>query len=127
MSEKVGSSLKLIGDYRLVKGEYCHGRFFTVLTLLLFLSFGISIFLTPSHIKADDSPFISPTNRGDTGLIEIPSARVLKKHTYRIGASQEDPYRYFFGAISPFRGLEIGGRITEVIGVEAFEEFGDLR
>ena len=29
-----------------------------------------------------------------------------------------------YGAISPFRGLEIGGRITEVLGVEAFEEFG---
>jgi hypothetical protein len=114
----------LIGDYRLVKGEYYHGRFFAVLTLLLSLSFGVSISLIPSYIKADDSPFISPTNRGDTGLIEIPSARVLKKHTYRIGASQADPYRYYYGVISPFEGLEIGGRITEVLGVEAFEDLG---
>ncbi|MCP3676910.1 MAG: YjbH domain-containing protein [Deltaproteobacteria bacterium] len=107
-----------------MKGEYCYGRFFAVFTLLLSLSFGVSILLSPSYIKADDSPFISPTNRGDTGLIEIPSARVLKKETYRIGASQAEPYRHYYGVISPFKGLEIGGRITEVLGVEAFEDLG---
>ena len=51
--------------------------------------------------------------------MEIPTARVLREGDYRLGVSQIDPYRYYYGVISPFKGLEIGGRITEVLDVPA--------
>lgn len=71
---------------------------------------------------ADDAPFMYSSNRGDTGLMEIPTARIMKKNSFRLGFSQADPYRYYYGAISPLKGLEINGRITEVMGVQAADE-----
>ncbi len=68
---------------------------------------------------AGDEPFDGPANWGGTGLMEIPTARVLREGRYRVGAAQMDPYRYYYGAVSPLKGLEIGGRITEVLGVPA--------
>jgi hypothetical protein len=65
--------------------------------------------------RAADAPFNGPANWGGTGLMETPTARVLKEGRYRIGVSQIDPYRYYYGAVSPLKGLEIGGRITEVL------------
>jgi opacity protein-like surface antigen len=52
--------------------------------------------------------------------MEIPTARVLKENRYRLGFSQVKPYRYYYGAISPFKGLEVDLRITEVLNVPAF-------
>jgi len=66
-----------------------------------------------------DEPFVSPSNWGGTGLMEIPTARVLGENSYRLGISQVRPYRYYYGAVSPLRGLEIDGRITEVLDVPA--------
>jgi hypothetical protein len=51
--------------------------------------------------------------------MEIPTARVIKENSYRIGASQIDPYRYYYMTFSPFKGIEINGKITEIIGVKA--------
>lgn len=48
--------------------------------------------------------------------MEIPSARVMRVNSYRIGINQVDPYRYYYAAIGLFPGLEIDGRITEVFG-----------
>ncbi len=77
-------------------------------------------------VTADDAPFIYSSNRGDTGLMEIPTARIMKKNSFRLGFSQSDPYRYYYGAISPLKGLEINGRITEVMGVKSIDEdWGD--
>lgn len=71
---------------------------------------------------AADAPFAGAANWGGTGLMEIPTARVLSEGRYRVGASQIDPYRYYYGAVSPFAGLEIGGRVTEILGVPALLE-----
>ena len=70
-------------------------------------------------LLADDEPFTGPTNWGATGLIETPTARVLKEGRYRLGASQADPDRWFYGAVSPLRGLEIDGRVTEIFDTQA--------
>ncbi len=64
--------------------------------------------------------------------MEIPTARVMKENSYRLGFSQVKPYRYYYGAISPLKGLEIAGRITEVTGVPGFDEtdgnsYGDYK
>jgi hypothetical protein len=75
----------------------------------------------PVPACAGDEPFITPSNWGGTGLMEIPTARVLKEDSYRLGYSQIDPYRNYYGAVSPLKGLEVDLRITEVMGVPAFD------
>ena len=87
---------------------------FTIGAVLIFLS-------SLSVSFASDGPFTSPSNWGTTGLMEIPTARIIKENSFRLGISQIKPYRYYYGTISPYKGLEIGGRITEVIGVPGFE------
>jgi len=84
---------------------------FCILLTAYYLLFSISAF-------ASDEPFTFASNRGDTGIMEIPTARVMRRHTYRLGYSQIKPYRYYFGAISPMKGLEIVGRVTEILGTE---------
>lgn len=54
--------------------------------------------------------------------MEIPTARVMKEGRFRIGVSQIDPYRYYYGAVSPWEGFEIDGRVTETLGVEASKD-----
>lgn len=70
-------------------------------------------------VSASDEPLTGPSNRGDTGLMEIPTARVIKKNRYRVGAGQVDPYRFYYIVISPLDRLEITGRVTEILGVKA--------
>ncbi|MBI5575246.1 MAG: YjbH domain-containing protein [Deltaproteobacteria bacterium] len=62
-----------------------------------------------------DEPFTYPSNLGLTGLLETPTARVMKENRYRVGASWAHPYRTYFGAVGIFPRIEISGRITEVI------------
>ena len=68
---------------------------------------------------AGDDPFTSPANWGATGLMETPTARVLEYAKYRVGLSQVYPYRYYYGTVSPLLGLEINGRLTEVLDTSA--------
>ena len=70
-------------------------------------------------VYASDEPFTGPANWGGTGLMEIPTARVMKENRYRVGFAQVHPYRYYYLALSPIKGLEIDGRITEIRGVPA--------
>jgi hypothetical protein len=51
--------------------------------------------------------------------MEIPTARIMKEDTYRVGANQIYPYRTYFVTFSPFEWMELGGRVTEIIGVSA--------
>jgi hypothetical protein len=74
----------------------------------------------PAAAGAADAPFTGASNWGGTGLMAVPTARVLDYGTYRVGAAQVHPYRYYYGAVSPLPGIEIDGRITEVIGVPGF-------
>lgn len=73
-----------------------------------------------TEVFAADEPFTGPANWGATGLMETPTARVMRERALRIGAAQIDPYRYYYVAFSPLAGLEINGRITEIIGVPGF-------
>jgi len=96
----------------------------------------ILIFITLSSIdshntSASDEPFISPNNWGITGLMDIPTARFLKENHARIGLSQIYPYRYYYGTIGIFDGVEISGRLTEVldsvITTPGWEEYGNYK
>ena len=93
-----------------------------------FFAFTVSPFshspILPSfHLlcHASDEPFLGPANWGGTGLMEIPTARVIKENTFRLGAAEVYPYRYYYGALGILPGLEIDGRVTEIVGVKAFE------
>jgi hypothetical protein len=66
-----------------------------------------------------DEPFTFPSNLGLTGLLETPTARVMRENRYRVGASQVHPYRTYFGTVGLFERLEVNGRVTEIIGVPA--------
>jgi hypothetical protein len=83
--------------------------YFVILLLLLLVG----------NAAAADGPFDGPSNWGATGLMEIPTARVMRQGRFRFGAGQADPYRTYSFAIAPLEGLEIDGRVTEVIGVPA--------
>ncbi len=71
--------------------------------------------------RAGDEPFTGPSNFGLTGLLEIPTARVMPVNRYRFGATQVRPYRFYYGTVGLFERLEVNGAITEVIGVPAFQ------
>ncbi len=88
------------------------------------------LFLPLSLSFASDDPFTGPANWGGTGLMEIPTARVMKESGFRLGASQIQPYRYYYGVLAPVKGLEIGGKITEIMGVPGFnpgDPYGDYK
>jgi hypothetical protein len=87
------------------------------MTLNLKLLLPILLFAFPA--MAVDAPFNGPANWGATGLMETPNARVLEYGKYRFGASQVEPYRYYYSVVSPLPGLEIGGRVTEVMGTSS--------
>lgn len=94
---------------------------------VLFLAYILVLF---SPALASDEPSSGPSNWGGTGLMEVPTARIMKKNTFRLGASQIEPYRYYYGTISPAEGLEIGGRITQILGVAGFnpgDAYGDYK
>ena len=97
--------------------------FYCLLLLTAFLLLPSAYCLLPTAysgvVLASDDLFTGPSNWGGTGLMEIPTARVMKEHGLRIGISQVHPYRSYYGAISPLKGLEIGGRIVEVLGSAA--------
>ena len=83
----------------------------------LILLFGILI-CSSTPVYSSDEPFNGPSNWGGTGLMEIPTARVMKENNFRFGVGLIDPYLHYYGAISPLRGLEIDFRVTEVLGTE---------
>ena len=73
------------------------------------------LFLSQAH--AEDEPFTYPANWGGTGLMETPTARIMRKDSFRAGVSQIKPYRFYYGATSPLKNIEIDGRITELLEV----------
>ncbi|HKZ57916.1 MAG TPA: YjbH domain-containing protein, partial [Thermodesulfovibrionales bacterium] len=81
------------------------------------------------NLFASDEPFTGPGNRGLTGLMEIPTARVMREESYRVGVTLVHPYWYYYFGVAPFKGLEIFGRFTKVEGVTAGlgEGYGDFK
>lgn len=77
-----------------------------------------------SPARAGDEPFTSPSNYGLTGIYEIPTARVMRKHRYRFGVTEVRPYRYYRGTIGLFDRFEVNGTFNEILGVKS-EKTGD--
>jgi len=56
----------------------------------------------------------TPTQIGQTGLVNMPTARLAKEGTLRFGLSRFEPYRAFWSSLSLFPWLELGARYTAV-------------
>lgn len=87
------------------------------LKVVLFILFFIFVYGYVYSANLDNK-FNSSANWGGTGLLEIPNARTINESEYRIGITQVKPYRYFFGALSPYKGLELQGTVTEILGTK---------
>jgi hypothetical protein len=85
-----------------------------------FLLSALLLVLWTPLVMAGDEPFTFPSNLGLTGLLETPTARVMKENRYRLGASEVHPYRTYYGTVGIFDRMEVNGRVTEVIGIPGF-------
>ena len=89
----------------------------------------IALFAIGSSANASDAPFDNPANWGGTGLMEIPTARILDDGVIRAGHNRSLPYIWTYAAMGVFPGLEVDLRYTELDGVEGGlgEDFGDYK
>jgi hypothetical protein len=60
------------------------------------------------------SSLATPTQIGQTGLINMPTARLAEDGTLRLGLSQFEPYSAFWSSLSLFPRLELGARYTSI-------------
>ncbi len=71
-----------------------------------------------------------PSTLGQTGLINMPSARIEEEGTLRLGLSTFDPYTRLWSSITLLPRFELSGRYTEIDRVRGFEDnddFGDFK
>ena len=94
------------------------------------LNIGLVVFLlayiVPFRTVAD------PNQLGQTGLINMPDARIEAEGSLRFGVSHMQPYSALWASVSFFSWLEMSGRYTEIDDVEAFTnrpdaDFGDYK
>ncbi|MBI5026936.1 MAG: YjbH domain-containing protein [Nitrospirae bacterium] len=83
---------------------------------LLFFAFLI-VYLYPSITVAAE-----PAYWGGTGLVEVPTARVIEDGELRLGISHAFPYRWYYASIGYFPGLEINGRLTSLLNLQASDD-----
>jgi hypothetical protein len=83
------------------------------------LLLALAVLCVGPQASAAEPPFSQPTNRGGTGLMQIPNARVIGDGIARAGASDMDPFYTFYGTLGFFPGLELNGRLTEFKNVPA--------
>jgi hypothetical protein len=92
------------------------------LRIILLSAIAVAYAAAPHPAAAGDEPFTYPSNIGFTGLLETPSARVMKENRYRLGVTQAHPYRVYYGTVGIFPRIEINGRFTEVINAPVPED-----
>ena len=65
-----------------------------------------------------------PGNNGQTGLWDMPNARIMPDWNARINFTSADPYRYWSGTIGLLDRFEFNGRLTDITTVPfAGQEF----
>lgn len=74
----------------------------------------LALALSPQITQAD------PNQLGQTGLVNMPDARIAGEGTLRFGISYMDPYSALWSSVSFFNWLELSGRYTRISNVEAF-------
>lgn len=74
----------------------------------------LKLVFCPSTLEAAE-----PAYWGGTGLIEIPTARIIKDGEINFGIAHAYPYRWYYVSLGYFPGLEISGRLTSLLNVPA--------
>jgi hypothetical protein len=74
----------------------------------------LAICLLSAAARAADSPFDMSSNWGGTGLMEIPTARILPDGAMRLGVAKASPYVWYAFGFGLLPGLEFSGRYTDV-------------
>lgn len=99
------------------------------LRLFFFLCFVVAQIASPHSAFGWDRPFDNGSNWGGTGLMEIPTARILEDGEIRFGYAQADPYRWYAGGIGAFSFLEVSGRYTEIENIPSGlgSDFGAMK
>lgn len=69
-----------------------------------------------------DLGLAEPNQQGQSGLINMPDARIDPEGTWRIGFSSMKPYSALWSSISLFSRLEMSARYTEIDKVQAFTD-----
>lgn len=78
---------------------------------------------------AGDKPFDMSANWGGTGLMEVPTARILPDGAMRFGLAKASPYIWYTFGFGILPSLEFTGRYTDVTNVSGGlgEEFGSFK
>jgi hypothetical protein len=74
--------------------------------------------------KAADRPFDMSANWAGTGLMEIPTARILPDGAMRLGVAKASPYIWYAFGFGVLPGLEFTGRYTDVTNIPGGLEAG---
>ena len=86
--------------------------------LAIFAAFFAVLASSPAQSSIEDyfpfSDLSSPSNYGDTGLLEIPNARFMKEASLRFNFSSSYPNEFTTITASPFKWLESSYRYTEI-------------
>lgn len=85
-------------------------------TLILSLVFFQMLFASSAYPY--DRPFNNAGNWLGTGLMEIPTARILDDGAIRVSGAQALPYRWYGGGMGIFPGFEFTGRLTEITNID---------
>ena len=79
-----------------------------------------SLFIFSSYLSSSIEDYYpyplkpSSSNYGETGLLEIPTARFMEEGTLKLGITTSYPNEYTFIVASPFSWLEAAYRYTEI-------------
>ncbi len=75
------------------------------------------------------APLMTPTQIGQTGLVNMPTARVAEDGALRFGFSRFEPYKAFWSSLSVFPRLELGARYTSVSHTRGLDnpDFGTFK
>ena len=68
-----------------------------------------------------------PSLLGQSGLINMPDARLDDEEKLRFGVSETDPYFSAWASVTLLPRLEISGRYTTIDNLPAFGNSGDFR
>jgi hypothetical protein len=89
----------------------------------------LAICLLSITATAADKPFDMSSNWGGTGLMEIPTARILPDGAMRLGMATASPYQWYTFGFGVLPGLEFSGRYTNVTNIPGGlePEFGSFK
>jgi hypothetical protein len=90
----------------------------------LLLSIAAATFLWCDSVRAE------PSLLGQTGLVNMPDARLGEDGELRLGVSNSEPYSALWSSVTILPWLEVSGRYTTVKNIPVFEDganVGDFR